>query len=81
MLEPPTKGTAYIMAAEQKKDAPKQELKVIKFLVGQPPYNAGETAGFPPEIADRYLTARTKGGQRIAETADAPEYLKAFESK
>ena len=53
------------------------ELVIVKFLVGQPPYNAGETAGFPAEVAERFLQARTKSGQRIAERSNKPVYLKS----
>jgi hypothetical protein len=54
-------------------------LKRIKFLVGQPPYCAGETAGFPPEVADRILAASIntpEGRKRVAVLADAPVVLK-----
>lgn len=59
---------------------PRPKLVLIKFLVGQPPYNAGETAGFPEEVAERYLSARVKiagqaGQSRVAERAHEPAIL------
>jgi hypothetical protein len=39
-------------------DENKPELKPIRFLQKQSPYNAGEVAGFPHEVAQRYVDAK-----------------------
>lgn len=46
------------------------KLVVIKFLVSQPPYCAGETAGFPPEVAERYLRARIRTSEGMKDVAE-----------
>jgi hypothetical protein len=33
-------------------------MKAVRFLTKQSPYNAGEIAGFPDELADRYVNAK-----------------------
>lgn len=42
-----------------------KRLVVVQFNESSAPYLKGETAGFPPEIAERYLRARTKSGDPI----------------
>lgn len=33
-------------------------MKIIRFTVGQCPYNAGEFAGFEDEVAEEYVNAK-----------------------
>ncbi len=49
------------------------DLVSVRFLTHQSPYNAGERAGFIPDVAKRYIAAG------IAVLADAPEALSSHD--
>jgi hypothetical protein len=47
-------------------------MKVVRFIKGYPPYNAGEVAGFPEEDADRLVIAGiAEGCEEAAEVKEA----------
>ncbi|MDI6872095.1 MAG: hypothetical protein QME79_12280 [Bacillota bacterium] len=50
----------------------------VRFKVGQAPYNAGEIAGFPPEVAERLISAGVAEAY-VAEVRP-PEVTKAIEA-